>query len=227
LTFSQPLPAAWIERLFDLMLTTYGKHFVDQWAAAEPEKLKAHWAEKLAGYTAAEIKRGIDALDGLKFPPTLPEFQKLCRPPVDPLAAYYEAVNGIAMRERGEKGNWTHPAIFWASLAVGAFDLKSSAYPQIQGRWKTALEAEMRKGKWVDIPEPVLSLPTPSTQAADPLAAARIVEEVQQAVNNSRTDHLAWAKKIVERVKRKDKTVNHVAARMALEALQEKKQSAH
>ncbi len=214
-----PLPSAWVERLFDVMLSTFGKKFVDQWANADPEKLKAHWGLKLAGYSAAEIKRGVDALDALGWPPMLPEFLKLCRPPVDATAAYYEAVQGIAARERGEKGEWSHPAIFWASVAVGTFDLKTQGYAQIRNRWETALEAEMRKGKQVDIPEAVLSLPAPSKREIDRVAAAKVVSDLKCMSGNRENISRLWASKILKRVATGG-AVPVVAVRMAKEVLE-------
>ncbi len=73
------LPNSWVERLFAVMAAHYGARFADAWHGADPEEMKAAWAQKLAGLTAEQIRRGIDALDQCKFPPTLPEFIALCR----------------------------------------------------------------------------------------------------------------------------------------------------
>ncbi len=218
LTSTETLPEAWIERIFDHMWATFGKKFVDQWAGVEPEKLKAHWAYKLSGFSTAELKRGVDALDKQTFCPTLPEFMRLCRPPVDPLAAYYEAVEGVTARERGEKGNWTHPAIFWASVAVGAHDLKGSTYSQIKQRWENALQAEIDKGAWVDIPEPVLSLPAPSKRETDRLAAAKVLGGLK--LGGANKDHRAWIPKLLQRAANGE-SVSVAALKMAKNAAKE------
>lgn len=216
---STSLPDTWVERIFDVMLATFGKRFVDQWSGADPDKLKAHWGSKLADLTAAELKRGIDALDSLTFAPTLPEFTRLCKPPLDPLVAYYEAVEGIAARERGEVGNWTHPAIFWATVAIGAHDLKSSTYSHIRHRWEAALQGEIDKGQWVDIPQPALSLPAPSRRDTDRLVAARILAEVKAITPDGKADPKRWAKRIMQRIADGDKTVTPIQASFAKEAL--------
>ena len=66
----EALPTTWIERLFEVMLTHYGKAFLDKWAVVSAEKLKAMWAEKLAGLSSAELKRGVEALEECAFPPS-------------------------------------------------------------------------------------------------------------------------------------------------------------
>lgn len=82
---SQPsqfaLPDAWIERLFDNMAAMYGSKFADLWRGTDPEKVRAMWAEKLAGFSdkPQAIKAALAALDERPFPPTLPEFLQLCR----------------------------------------------------------------------------------------------------------------------------------------------------
>ena len=221
LTSTEPLPTEWVTRLFDRMLTCFGKRFTDQWASPDPDKLVGYWAERLGGYSAAELKRGVDAMEQMDYPPTLPQFLKLCRPPIDPLAAYYEAVAGIAERERGETGTWSHPAIFWASVAVGAHDLKSSTYSQIKQRWENALQAEIDKGMWVDIPKPVLSLPAPSRREIDRVAAERVLAGLKDMTGADKSDPKRWAKKILQRVANGEKPPL-VAVKMAKEALEAK-----
>ena len=73
------LPAAWIERIFALMLDLYGSKFSQQWAASDPASMKRTWGEKLAGFSPAAIKYALGAMDERTFPPTLPEFLGLCR----------------------------------------------------------------------------------------------------------------------------------------------------
>lgn len=216
---STSLPDAWVERIFDHMWATFGKKFVDQWAGIDPEKLKVHWGVKLAGFSPAELKRGIDALDRQTFCPTLPEFMKFCRPPIDPLSAYYEAVEGVAVRERGEVGAWSHPAVFWASVAIGAHDLRGSTYSQIKQRWETALQAEIDKGVWADIPAPMIALPAPSRRETDRSAAARVLAGLKDMTADGKANR-GWARKILQRVANGE-TLPAVSIRMAKEALAE------
>lgn len=215
-TSTEALPTSWVERIFDQMWATFGKKFVDQWGGIEPEKLKSHWAVKLASLTPAELKRGVDALEKQTFCPTLPEFMKLCRPPIDALAAYYEAVAGITERERGESGTWSHPAIFWAHVAIGAHDLKSSTYSHIKQRWENALQAEIDKGVWADIPAPLIALPAPSRRETDRVAAARLLGDLKVGVNG-RSDYRAWIPKLLQRAANGE-AVPVAALKMAKEA---------
>ncbi len=138
LTSMQPLPDRWVEAMFDKMFLDYGKKFTDQWGGTDPARLVAHWAAEMASFTGPEIKRGLAAMAGKDWPPTLPEFKKMCRPTVDPLVAYYEALAGVQERKKGEMGTWSHPAIFWAAMPL-AFDLGSQTYSQIKIRWEAAL----------------------------------------------------------------------------------------
>jgi len=172
------LPKAWIERLFERMAFTYGKKFSDQWGGVEVEGMKRFWAEKLAGYSGAELKRGVDALDTREWPPSLPEFLKLCRPAIDPVIAYYEALNGSQARSKGQVGTWTSPAIFWAYSAIGAFDFNNVPFTQLKPRWERALGEQVAKGEWPEIPEPNIALPAPGQAYTTREEAAKRLLEI-------------------------------------------------
>jgi hypothetical protein len=224
-TSTNPLPISWIESLFERMLLAYGKKFTDQWAGPDATKLKQHWANELAGFTNAELKRGHDAMEGRDWPPTLPEFKRMCRPAVDSIAAYYEAVNGVNARERGDMGEWSHPAIFWASVRM-AFDLKGLTFSAVKDRWEAALQAELDKGKWEPIPAPALALPAPGKTHLSREEAVRRLSELNAslAVKKTRDGHnpRAWIGKILDRAKRKDTTLPAISLKFAKEALEAK-----
>lgn len=224
-TSTNPIPADWIERLFDKMLLDYGKKFTDQWAGPDPDKLIAHWSRELAGYTPAELRRGYDALAGLDWPPSLPQFKKLCRSGVDSLVAYYEAVAGVNARDRGDMGEWSHPAIFWAASRM-AFDLKGQSYSSIKERWEAMLQTELAKGEWAAIPQPALALAAPGkTHLSREEAVKRLAELHATAAvktTNTKHDYRAWIGKVLERAKKKDSTLPHISLRFAKEALEVK-----
>lgn len=220
-TSIDPLPIKWIEALFEKMSLAYGRKFSDQWAGVDPDKLKAHWAQELATMSRAEISRGYNALENRDWPPTLPEFKKLCRPPVDALNAYYEALNGLQSRERGEVGTWSHPAIFWASVAVSAHDLKTLPYAQIKQRWEAALDEQMAKGEWSAIPAPMVALPAPGKGKTDREQAARMLAQYKADTVIQKNGDRAWIGKVLERAKRKDETLPAISLRFAKEALGE------
>lgn len=181
-TSRRPLRRDLIEQVSAHMLHTYGKRFTDLWGATKPGAWVSYWAEQLAGYSDAEIRRGLAGLDGREWPPTLPEFKRLCRPPIDPQAAFYEALAGILARERGDIGEWSHPAIYWAAVKVGAFDLKNTGYGQIQKRWEAALQAVLDAGGYEPIPRPALALPAPGKALLSREEAKRRLAELRTKI---------------------------------------------
>lgn len=218
-----PLPESWIEKMFHKMLLDYGKKFTDQWGGADTDELIAHWAREMASYTGPEIKRGLAAMESRDWPPTLPEFKKMCRAPVDALVAYYEAVAGVQARAAGGFGKWSHPAIYWAAMPL-AFDLGSQAFSQIKPRWERAFHEQMDKSEWPEIPNAMLSLAAPG--AAAPLTregADEMLRRLKATViiknANSKSDHRAWAKRILERNSRKDPSLSLLQVKFAQEAM--------
>jgi hypothetical protein len=144
-----------VKALFEQMLLDFGKKFTDQWSSVDPEKMEEWWCRNLTGFTRREFKRGLLAMEKLAWPPTLPEFKKLCR--IDSLNAYYEALEGIQAREKGEVGVWSHPAVFWAAMPL-SFDLKHKSFTDMRLRWEKALNDEFDKGQWEPIPQPMKML---------------------------------------------------------------------
>lgn len=220
-TSTTALPERWVEHLFERMLLEYGKKFSDQWGGADTDALIAHWSRELAGYSGAELKRGVDALATRDWPPTLPEFKKLCRRPLDPMHAYYEAVAGVQARAAGEYGKWSHPAVYWAAMPL-SFDLGSQAYSQIKPRWEAALNEQLDKGEWAEIPQPMVALPAPGKvktsreEAAQRLRELGAMSIVKGAAGN---DPKRWARKILEREAAGDKTLLPIQVKFAQEAL--------
>jgi hypothetical protein len=220
-TSTTALPEAWVERLFERMLLDYGRKFADQWEKADMDKLIAHWAVELAGYSGTELKRGLDALSTRDWPPTLPEFKKLCRRPLDPMHAYYEAVAGVQARALSEYGKWSHPAIYWAAMPM-AFDLGSQTFSQIRPRWEAALQEQMDRGEWPEIPQPMVALPAPgksrtsreeASQRLRALGASGIVKDHRGG------DMRGWARRILEREAAGDTTVLRIQVEFAHQAL--------
>jgi hypothetical protein len=226
-TSTPALPESWIEKLFHRMLLTYGKKFSDQWGGADTDELIGYWAQELGSYTGQEIKRGIAAMESREWPPTLPEFKKLCRPPINPTVAYYEALAGVQARAAGEMGVWSHPATFWAAMPL-SFDLSNQSYSQIRARWEAALDAQMELGVWEPIPQPALALPAPGKAELSKEAAANMLRELDARgvakKASDRIDHKRWAKQIMQRIANGDKSVSLIQgqfARTALELVEE------
>lgn len=225
-TSTSPLPESWIEKMFDKMLLDYGKKFTDQWAGSDPDKLIRHWAHEMASYTGPEISRGLAAMESRDWPPSLPEFKKMCRPPVDEMAAYYEALAGLQAREKGEIGSWSHPAIFWAAAKM-TFDLKNQTYSQCKPRWERVLQEQMDKSEWHAIPAPMLALAEPGQTKLSKEKAAQVLNEIGAAdVLKPKTDHKLWAKRIIERAKKPNHGLSAIQIRFAKEALEVRERAA-
>src|SRR5262245_56483180 len=76
---TEALPSPWVDRLFQRFATHYGKPWLDMWADIPLADVKDAWATELAGVTSEQIGAALKHLG--KFPPTLPEFVALCKPP--------------------------------------------------------------------------------------------------------------------------------------------------
>lgn len=75
-----PLPAPWVDRLFDRMTMVYGHAFLSRWSGMDLAAVKASWAHELAGFTHRP-KALADALESLPAgePPTVLQFRNLVR----------------------------------------------------------------------------------------------------------------------------------------------------
>lgn len=217
-TSINPVPDHWIDALFAKMSSYYGNKFADMWRDSSMQAIKGIWAQELLKLSREDFTRGANALLAQEWPPTLPQFIKLCKPSVDAVAAYYQAVNGVIAREHGNMGEWSHPAIFWASVKIGAFDLKHQTYSQIKTRWEAELQDQMERWQWDEIPEPMIALPAPAPASKE--VAERYIAETQVIKNqDSQVDHKRWAKLIMERHRAGDKTLTHIQISFAKEAL--------
>lgn len=184
------------------------------------------WAEAFEeeGITPNDVKAGLKACrTRYDWPPSCAEFIKACKPSVDPTVAYYEAVNGMVARERGERGQWSHPSIFWAAIQVSAFDLKNQSYSQIKTRWEKALQEEMAKGEWVAIPEAMLALPEPGKSKSAKEHASKMVAEYKAGgvIKGPNAEHRRWIDKVFARQKKKDDSLPSISVKFANEALKE------
>lgn len=208
--------------LLKRMATFWGKPFHDKWSMMKDGELLEIWSSSLKGLTELEFRRGVAKLVEFERPPSLPEFLKACRPEVNPLTAYYEAVEGVRSRDQGEAGTWSHPAIFWASVRVSAFELKSQSYSAIRQRWEAALAAELAKNRWDEIPAPMVALPAPGKNGLSREGAAKMLQELKAKSNappkGAQGDGKDWARKILQREKNGEKIlpIQREFARQAL-----------
>lgn len=77
----EPLPEAWIDRLFSRLHAMYGSKFAAMWQGTDPHEVKAVWAEELAGFREMPecLKAALQSFNESEWPPTLPQFLKACR----------------------------------------------------------------------------------------------------------------------------------------------------
>jgi len=217
---TKPAPLSWVESLFARMQGMYGNKFLDMWRDTDIASVKALWAEEMGKLSREELKRGVEALRTQDWPPSLPQFIKLCAPSVDPLVAYYEAVAGVQSRSKGEMGTWSHPAIYWAATPL-AFDLSNQTYSQIKARWEKALSEQMARGEWEEIKMPLVALPEAARLSRE--EATKRLQEVGAIGmikgDDNRTDHKAWARIAMEDLKNGGKRFPTITYKMAKEAL--------
>ena len=194
-TLPRPIPERWIERLFSRFAAFYGAKFGDLWRGCDIDDVKQTWKEALSGYASDEIRRGLEACLSRLFPPTLPEFLALCRPPLDAKLALSEAIEQMARREVATD-TWSHPAIFWAAVTLGAFDLRNGSWGTLERRWRKILSAEMAKGEWLPVQKRAPALPSPPGQARHEVVenAVSILTQKQKSAGNR-----DWAHKIIQR----------------------------
>lgn len=152
-----------------------------------------------------------------KFPPNAGEFILACRPAPNLESAFHEAVRGLAKRDMGEHFQYSTPAIYWASVELG-FELRCMTYQQLAPRWKISLDYQISLGSWPPVPD---SKPALGFEKQITAAGLKHAEQARQSFKqpDDVIDHLAWARKIVDRIKAGDKSVPLQAAKNAREAL--------
>jgi len=72
------LPSPWVDRIFEKLLLTYGRNFLDRWTGLDIESVKADWAFELDGFDKLpqSIKFALENLNPDR-PPSVREFRAL------------------------------------------------------------------------------------------------------------------------------------------------------
>ena len=165
------------------MKALFGFQFDRQWQGWETQELINSFCSHLKDFSLDELVRGYKSLAKLKYAPTLAEFMQLCRPDVDPVSAYYEAVRGLQERRAGRKGEWSHPSIFWAASSM-AHDLLNMSQSQVEKRWKSALEKEFQKTVWQAVPD----VPVALNLTPDKAGQEKVRQKVNEFLSHARND---------------------------------------
>ncbi|MBK8113485.1 MAG: hypothetical protein IPK44_02565 [Candidatus Accumulibacter sp.] len=58
----------------------------------------------------------------------------------------------MARRESGSD-RWSHPAIYWAAVKIGSYDLSRKSPKELDKEWRKAYSDQLAIGQWGDIPE--------------------------------------------------------------------------
>lgn len=167
-----------IDRLFQMLHGFYGTKFVDLWRDQDINEVKAAWRQELRGLTAAELQAGMDGCRTRPWPPTLPEFLLLCRPPLNPQVAWLRAQEGCRERDAGRIG-FTDARIFEAYRRMASEVRAGQAcFGATLARWTAMLEiveTEIAAGASFTITQPPVALPPPEPMSRQQ-AEARMAE---------------------------------------------------
>lgn len=183
-----------IDHLFNRFDGLYPHKFRSAFGCEQAvENWRLAWAEGFAqeGLTVQDVKTGLDVCrKRFAWPPSFAEFLVACRPVLEPEAAFFEAVTQLQLRDRG-KDTWSHPAIFWAATKIGAFDMRNGTWGSMKTRWTAALDAEMKKGSWREIPPAALSLPAPGKQSVSVADSKKRISEAMAMLKSRFTNRVA------------------------------------
>lgn len=226
-----------IDWLFGELHGRYGNRFLDAFRSGHVvngmdtgvENMKRTWLERIRArrLTRAQLKRGLVACERLKFPPSWPEFLECCQPELDPVVAYEEAVAGLQARAKGEMGEWSHPAVYWAATELRA-DLMGQTFGAVKERWTAVLKRQMARDDLPPIPPERVALPAPGAAFTSREHAAAMLRELGAAGvlrRMQQTGDKQWARRILDRLERGDNVPSY-AARQAREVLEKPDEAA-
>ncbi|KVL90774.1 hypothetical protein WT02_23205 [Burkholderia stagnalis] len=180
--------------------------YPNRWRASFPsEQSISNWRESWAEAFAEERITTQMISDGIRgcrraydWPPSISEFLKVCKPPINIDAALYEAIEQMQVRQDG-KDVWTNAAIFWAAAKVGEHDMLGQTFSQLKPRFEAALK-KVLEGEVLPVPARVPMLQAPKAaestrehgrQRLDELNASEVIQNVSKGGN------IEWAQRII------------------------------
>lgn len=182
-----------IDSLFAQFEPLYGARLADMWRGSDIARVKEVWREALYGFRVGEVKAGLLACRAKPWPPTLPDFLLMCRPPADVEELFIVAQDQLSRRAFGEDV-WPCKAVYWAAVDYGFFQLRMHAWQTAKPRWTRVLIEKMRiEDDLPEVPAARPALPSPGTAFTDVEAAKRNLSELkalskagEQAAQNKR-----------------------------------------
>ncbi|WP_288637159.1 hypothetical protein [uncultured Oxalobacter sp.] len=164
---------AGVEALFSEFEALYGVRFADMWRGTDIAYVKSLWAKALSGLTVREVRFGLDQCRFKPWPPSLPEFLGLCRPPPDPEKAFVAAQGLVSCRQYGEDV-WPDKALYWTAVEFGFFDLRSMSWQLAKNRWSRLwLEKRAMEAVLPPVPKSSLKLVSPGQSLTDSVTAKK------------------------------------------------------
>jgi hypothetical protein len=126
------------------------------WSTAWSDALSRHGiAPKMA---FAAIQR---CEESFMWPPSLPEFLALCKPPLNYEQAWSEALTQMGRRHADESDTWPVPAVYWAAVDFGGvLVMRNTPYSLAADRWKRLLD-KRRESECEPVPVFVPQLSAP------------------------------------------------------------------
>lgn len=221
-TFNQ---SPWLEihpklgiSLMDHLFNRLDGAYPNRWRTAfASEQAIANWRESWAeafadeGLTPQMISEGLKACRrAYDWPPSLTEFLKACKPAINVDAAIYEAIEQMRARQHG-KDVWSNPAIYWAAVKVGEFDMVSQSFSSIKPRFEAALK-KVLEGSVLPVPERVAALAAPGKAESTREYGAKRLQELGAAAAFKRAPggaNLGWAWRIIDEDKKTGKVHLH------------------
>lgn len=176
-------------KLFAIMAAMYGKLWFDQWADTPAAVMEEVWRTELQGFSKSEIEAGVAACRNLPWPPTLPQFLKLCRPEIDAEFAWKVAGEGMRARQTGEMGNWPDPCIYWAASRFGPFEVLNEPLAKHRVSWVAELDRarnQKAKGLLPEIPQPRKALVAPGKAVTPREEARKRIREILELTQGKR-----------------------------------------
>lgn len=184
----EKLSVSGVEALFSEFEALYGARFADMWRGTDIAYVKSLWAKALSGFKVGEIKAGLEKCRFKPWPPSLPEFLGLCRPPPDPERAFSEAQELVSRRLSGEDV-WPEKALYWAAVEFGFFDLRSLAWPVARNRWtRIWMEKKANEESLPSVPLQVLKLVAPGECLTDRETAKKHLSRLRRLMTEKNRD---------------------------------------
>lgn len=134
------------------------------------------------GITPNDIAAGLKACStAFDWPPSVTEFINICKTPVDAESAYYEALQQMNIRATTGADKWSHPAVYWAAVKFGTWDLKTSVYSKAKARWGSILDECLRETE-KPVPTALIALPAPGDTTPDPEKVAELLKRARKVI---------------------------------------------